>query len=191
MCILVSFIPSILSKTTFFSGRIRCAIGSSIGILFIHLFTKTDLNIKQSFVNKLIIFTILIYGGINSANYLFLTDLSKKANELDKVQATEIGNYITKYEQENNIKVKNISIIPIYGYNSKAFYKELNNPYIGVAVSAIRTKWAANGIINYYTKLNLTERKYSSEEKKTYLNKVGTEGYLCMGDTIYITTYWN
>ena len=66
----------------------------------------------------------------------------------------------------------------------------MNCTNIGTAVSALRTQWASQGIINYYTNRNLKEKNVTKEEKNKYLYSVDKiKDYLCMGNTLYISVY--
>ena len=54
--------------------------------------------------------------------------------------------------------------------------------------NAIRTSWAADGVINFYTKRNL--QTVDKITKQKYLKVKDTElGYLCIDDTLYIMAY--
>ncbi len=189
--IIFAFIPSIYSLTAFNSARIRFSLGAIVGLLFIHLITKTDiLELKVKF-DKILIGIFILYGIINSINYLYLINLNNWTNELDKKSVKEIENYIERYENDSSINVKNIAIVIVPKNIEKAYYKQMNCNNTGVAVSAVRTNWAAQGIINYYTKKNLQKKECALEEIKTYAEKVDEDkGYLCIGDTLYISVYW-
>ena len=168
----------------------RFSIGAIIGILFIHLIVKTDILKRKEILDKLLIIIFIIYGIINSINYVYLIKLNKQQNKLDERYTYIIDNYISDYEKENKIKVTNISIIVITNSVNKAYYKEMNCIGVGTAVSAIRTEWASQGIINYYTNRNLKEKEVTYQEINEYIKRVDQDKeYLCINDTLYISVY--
>lgn len=185
-----AFIPSVINLTGFWSARMRFSIGAIIGFLFIHIIVKTDILKRNVIWDKLLISTFIIYAIINSINYIYLMNLSKWVNNIDERYVYEINDYINVYEEENNIKVKNIGIVVIKNQVHKAYYEEMNCINVGIAVSSIRTKWATQGIINYYTNRNLVEKEPTEEEKQEYLLKVDeSKNYLCINDTLYVSIY--
>lgn len=185
-----AFIPSVINLTGFWSARMRFSIGAIIGFLFIHIIVKTDILKRNMIWDKLLILIFIIYAIINSINYIYLMNLSKWVNYLDEKYVYEINDYITNYEKENNIKVKKISIIAMKSEGYKAYYEEMNCTYVGIAVSSVRTIWATQGIINYYTDRNLIKKEPTKEEKEKYLIKVDkNKNYLCINDTLYVSVY--
>ncbi len=185
-----AFIPSVINLTGFWSARMRFSIGAIIGVLFIHIIVKTDILKRNVIWDKLLISTFIIYAIINSINYIYLMNLSKWVNNIDERYVYEINDYINVYEEENNIKVKNIGVVVIKNQVHKAYYEEMNCTYVGIAVSSIRTVWATQGIINYYTDRNLIKKEPTKEEKEKYLIKVDkNKNYLCINDTLYISVY--
>ncbi len=185
-----AFIPSVINLTGFWSARMRFSIGAIIGILFIHLIVKMDILKRNEILDKLLIIIFIIYGIINSINYVYLIKLNKQQNQLDEQYTYIIDDYISDYEKENKIKVTNISIIVITNSVDKAYYEEMNCTGVGTAVSAIRTEWASQGIINYYTNRNLKEKEVTYQEINEYIKRVDQDkGYLCINDTLYISVY--
>lgn len=184
-----ALVISIMSETGFWSGRIRFAIGATIGFLFIHLLVKTDLQKNNNIINNSLIIIFLIYGLINSINYIQIIYTNKKVNEYDKQIALEIGNYIKQYEKENSINVKNIAIVKEVG-TINAYYKTLNYKNSVIASSAIRTDWSIKGIIKYYNNIQLEQQKITQKERQNYIQTVeDNKKYECIGQTLYITTY--
>ncbi|MBQ3408232.1 MAG: glucosyltransferase domain-containing protein [Clostridia bacterium] len=188
-CITLSFIPSIVSLTAYESGRIRFSMGATIGILFIHMLVKADLSNIKARANKLLIFVLIVYAVINSVNYIYLVNLNKQVNNLDEIYAYKVEDYIKEYENENNIQVKYIAII-LESDSNKKYYSEINCKHVGLAISALRTEWSADGLINYYTGRNLERINVTDEEEEIYLQIVDRQkDYLCIGDTLYLTVY--
>jgi len=185
-----AFIPSVMNLTGFWSARMRFSIGAIIGFLFIHIIVKTDILKRTVIWDKLLIIVFILYGIINSINYIYLINLNKWVNYLDEKFVYEINDYIGDYEEKNNLKVKNISIVLIRNESNKAYYEEMNCTHVGIAVSSVRTEWAAQGIINYYTDRNLRGKELTNEEREEYLIKVDkNKNYLCIKDTLYVSIY--
>lgn len=184
-----ALVISIMTKTGFWSGRIRFSMGATIGFLFIHLLVKTDLQKNSNIINNSLIIILLVYGLMNSINYIQIIYTNKKVNEYDRQIALEIGNYIKQYEKENNINVTNIALVKEVG-TINAYYKTLDYKNAAIASSAIRTDWAIKGIIKYYTDIELEEQKITKQERENYLQIVeDSKKYKCIGQTLYISTY--
>ena len=189
-CILLSFIPSILSLTALESGRIRFSMGATIGILFIHIITKSDLQDLKKKVNKILIIVLIAYSIANSINYIYLINLNGKVNSLDEKNAIQIGEYIKEYEKMNNIQVNKIAIVYDIGHNKKPF-SWFDDRHVGITMNSVRTRWAVDGLINYYTGRNLEKVDVTEEEEKLYREKVDKQkDYMCIGDTLYISIYY-
>lgn len=189
LSILFSCIPSLISLSAMESGRLRFSIGATIGILFIHVIMKANLSNFKIRANKIIATILIVYAIINSANYIYLTILNGQVNELDKQSVYEIEEYIEEYEKNNNIQVKNIAIVYEKNYD-KRFHNEFKGRKTGITVSALRTGWSVDGIINYYTERKLERKNVTEEENNSYIQVIDKEnGYLCIGDTLYITVH--
>lgn len=186
-----AFIPSVINLTGFWSARMRFSLGAIIGVLFIHLIVKTDLLKRKEIFDKLLIIIFIIYGIINSMNYMYLIKLNKQQNKLDEQYTYKIDNYISNYEKENKIKVNNICVVVVKNNVGMAYYEEMNCKGVAIAVSSVRTEWAAQGIINYYTNRNLKRKNIvKQEEIEEFIENADIEqGYLCINDTLYICVY--
>lgn len=188
--IVFAFIPSVINLTGFWSARMRFSIGASIGLLFIHLIVKTNILEVKTKWDKILIGIFILYGTINSINYIHLIYLNKQVNKLDKELVYQIDNYIKEYEGKEDIKVENICVEIKQHEVDKAYYSQMNCTNVGTAVSSVRTEWAAQGIINYYTNRNLRKQVLTKENREEYMMKVDKEkNYLCMDNTLYISVY--
>ncbi len=184
-----AFIPSIINLTGFWSARMRFSIGAIVGLLFIHLIVKTDILEVNMKVDKILIGIFIVYSVINSANYIHLIYLNREVDRLDEKIVYKIDNYIKEYEEKENIKVKKICTVECYGSN-KAYYKEMNCDYVGTAVSSVRTEWAVQGIIQYYTNREFEEEDLTEEMLERYEEEVDKQkDYLCIDDTLYVSVY--
>ncbi len=190
LCIIFALGVSSIRLTAINSGRIRFSMGATIGIIFIHLIVKTDILEICTKYDKILVGIFIIYSIINSINYIYLINLNKQANKQDEIKVYEIENYLKEYEETEKIKVEKICGIVIENNSDKAFYSK-NSEEVGVAVSCLRTEWAFQGIINYYTSRNLEKEELTEENRKIYLDRVNeNKNYLCIGDTLYVSIYW-
>ena len=186
--IIFSCIVSVISTSGLLSGRVRFALGAIAGFIFLHLWTKTDFaENKKDIFNKILIFILILYGIINSINYIYIMQENKIVEEKDKQEVYKIQEEVKKYEEENNIEITKIAVVVQMGQTSKAFYPQTYHRTF-VTHSAIKTEWSIVGCYNYYTKENLKEYTPTKNEINTYL-KQEKEGYLCINDVLYITAY--
>lgn len=190
LCIIFALGVSGIRLTAINSGRIRFSMGATIGIVFIHLIVKTDILEIITKYDKILIGIFIIYSIINSINYIYLINLNKQANKQDEIKVNEIEEYLKEYEKLEKIKVEKVCGIVIKNNCEKAFYSK-NSKEVGIAVSCLRTEWALQGIINYYTSRNLKKEELTEEDRKEYLDKVDeNKNYLCIGNTLYVSIYW-
>ena len=185
--ILFSCVVSIISTSALLSGRLRFSMGAIIGFMFIHLWVKTDFaENSKDVLNKILIVTLIIYGIVNSINYVWVMLDSKMVAEDDKREAIRIQEEVGKYEQENQIQITKIAVVVKLGQTEKAYYP--NTFYKNfVTHSALKTEWSIVGCYNYYTGEKLEEYKPTDDEINEYLEK--EQDYLCVGETLYITAY--
>lgn len=101
--IMVSFIPSIINLSGFWSGRIRYSIGALIGLLWIHLWIKTNFAETKNILNILLTVILIAYGVMNSANYISVMLENNKVNNLDKETVIKMKQEVKQYEIENQI----------------------------------------------------------------------------------------
>ncbi|MBR2704120.1 MAG: glucosyltransferase domain-containing protein [Clostridia bacterium] len=187
--IAVSFIPSILTLTAFFSGRLRFSMGATIGILFIHIITKSDFVNNKKIGSKLLICVLIVYAITNSVNYVYLTLLNQKTNELDVRDVYVLDEYISEYEKENNIKVTKIAVM-LEANDMGKFHDEVKTKRNSFAISTLRVEWSVDGFINYYTGRNLERLTRTYEMIELYVENLDqTRHYTCIGDTLYISVY--
>ncbi len=187
--IILGFIISVIDLSGFWSGRIRFSIGATIGFLFLHLYVKTNWLEEEKISNNILIVIFLVYGIINTVTYINVTNIGKMVNELDQKISEEIKQYMIQYEEQTNIKVTKIAIIN-GGSTIKAYYKELGYKGAVPTTSAVRTSWAVRGIINYYTQKELEEVSVNKKQEEYYIENVDkNKEYMCVEDTLYITSY--
>lgn len=191
--ILGSYVTYILTLTSFYTGRLRNALGAVVGILFLFIFSETDIfeQIEKKNKNKIleimIIITLLSYTIIMVLNSESIMLQHKRVNQLEKIEVNKIEQYIEEYENDTGIKVTKIAKIVEEEKLDKAYFENTKNK-TSFTHNAIRTSWAADGVINFYTKRNL--QTVDKITKQKYLKVKDTElGYLCIDDTLYIMAY--
>ena len=190
LCFFSSLAVSFISRTGFWSARIRFSLGATIGFLIIYLYCKTDIASTFKRINLLIISIFAIYTLSIVINYISIMNNTLKVNLQDKLQSIEISNYIKKYEKENSIIVNKLAIFHGEFDDGKACYKNLK--YYGSAMSwsAVRTQWSIKGIIEMYSNKHFIMIEPDENELEYYLNNVDKEiDYMCIKDTLYISYY--
>ncbi len=186
--ILFSCMVSVISTSGLLSGRIRFAMGAIVGFIFLHLWAKTDfVENKKDIFNTILICILILYGIVNSVNYVCIMRESKQVEENDKQEVYKIQEEVKKYEEENNTEITKIAVVVEKGHTSKAFYPETYHR-VFVTHSAIKTEWSIVGCYNYYTGENLEKYEPTEAEKNIYLEQE-KDGYLCIDDVLYITAY--
>lgn len=184
---------SLITTSSFTTGRVRIAIGMLVGAMLMYEYIKLDLldfN-KEKLLSSFFIITLLVYCIMNAISIKgFIID-QNEVELLDKENAELIKEKIEGYEKENNISVIHVIEIPITGKQSSAYYfeGELNS-------SALRTLTTAGACINYYTKRNLIYKSIQDEEEnvKVFMQeenkgKINEKYYKMVGDTLYIAVY--
>ena len=163
-------------------------MGAIVGFIFLHLWAKTDfVENKKDIFNTILICILILYGIVNSVNYVCIMRESKQVEENDKQEVYKIQEEVKKYEEENNAKITKIAVVVKKGHTSKAFYPETYHR-VFVTHSAIKTEWSIVGCYNYYTGENLEKYEPTEAEKNIYLEQE-KDGYLCIDDVLYITAY--
>ena len=179
----------IMTLTSFYTGRLRNSLGALVGILFLFIYSETDLFEKYNFLNFMTYCTFIIFVVLNIINNESLMLQHKVVNKLEMEEIKELDDYISKYEEENNIKVKKIVRIPVFNEKEKGFCPGVKNK-TSFTHNALKTSWASDGIINFYTNRNMETIKITEEEIKKYKEKSdGQEEYECIDDILYVKIY--
>lgn len=179
----------ILAMTSFFAGRLRNALGALVGIIFILLYVETDLFEKKGKLNILTILTFITFVIINTINYENIMLQHKKVNKLEKQEIVELNNYIEQYEKQTGFKVTKIVKVPVSGQTTKGYFKGIKNK-TSFTHNALKTSWASDGVINFYTTRNLKTIKTTKEQKEIYTKHGNQElEYQCINDTLYVRIY--
>lgn len=184
-----SCITYILTLTSFYTGRLRNALGALIGIIFIFIYVETDIFQKKNKLNIITLITLISFLIINIMNFESIMLQHKEVNKLERQEVAEIEQYIEQYEMDSKISVSKIAKVPIYGEMDKTYFPSTKNK-TSFTHNAIRTSWAADGVINFYTKRNLESYIVSNEGKEYYMRHSNKEReYQCINDTLYVNIY--
>lgn len=192
--ILGSCVTYILTLTSFYTGRLRNALGAVVGILFLFIFSETDVfekiqkNNKKFILGMLTITTLILYIIIIVINSESIMLQHKRVNELEKIEVNKIEQYIEEYENNTGIKVTKIAKIVDTGNLDKSYFEGTKNK-TSFTHNAIRTSWAADGVINFYTNRDLETVRIDAKSKENYLRNKDNNDYMCIDDILYITVY--
>ena len=186
-----SFVVHLTTLASFYTGRLKNPLGALVGIIFIFFYVETDLFENKNKLSKVTIITLLAYTIINIFNYENIILQHKETNRLEKQEMQKMKEYIEQYEEETGIKVTKIVKIPIYGKRYKGYFTNIKNKSI-YTHNSIRVYWAAEGIVNLYTKRNLKPVNITKEQDNYYKdNQDEQRGYECIDDILYLNTYIN
>ena len=181
---------NIFSLSSFGLGRMVFSVGALIGFIFMYLYCRTYI-FEEIKLKKILTIIIIIYTIILIWNQMFIFYQHKLANELDKAECKKVGEYIRKYEEENNIKVKKICYC--YDNDVEWYYKELihNSLYTH---RALMIWWCNIDAINFYNNLELEKVKMSGNVYKEYFegknwDELNEEQFIFIDDTLYYCVY--
>ena len=187
--IISSFFVSILTTSSFFTGRMRLSIGSLTGIIMIYIYVNTNIFQKKFWINKAVIFILISFFVINIYNYEDIMINHKIVNKFEEIQCKELAEYIEKYEKKSNQKVTKLVEINI---SSKEYLHNLEvKPKSSFTHNALRTDWACDGVIKFYTGINLKKQNATKEQYIKYFELDNNElGYKCIDDALYVEIYY-
>ena len=186
-----SFVIHLTTLASFYTGRLKNPLGALVGIIFILFYVETDLFENKNKLSKVTIITLLAYTIINIFNYENIMLQHKETNRLEKQEMQKMKEYIEQYEEETGIKVTKIVKIPIYKNSDKGYFANIKNKSI-FTHNSIRVYWAAEGIVNLYTKRDLKSVNITKEQYDYYTdNQNDQRGYECIDDILYLNTYIN
>lgn len=175
------FIASAMSLTGYHSARIRFTIGAVIGIIFIHMYCKSELFENTKSLEIIFSGIVIIYTIINMYTYISITLQHRKTNEFEKYEANQIESVIENYEENNNIKVDKICIVKKAENNQ--IIPEAKNRCVPTFI-ATRCEWGVAGTLQYYEDRILTKAEADSLEYQEFL--LSGKQYKCIGETLYV-----
>ena len=112
----------------------------------------------------------------------------KLVNIYEKEEVQNINNYIKEYEDKTNMNVNKIAIYTVKGESNKAYFTNINRKSV-VTYNSLRCDWAADGLINFYSKEKLEKISLTKEILIVYLQNRPEEGYKIIGDTLVLECY--
>lgn len=187
--IITNFAMHIPSLSAYYTARTKYAVGAIIGLIFMYMYTNTKIYDKENFKSNFIVILLIMYLSSNIVVGISITSYHKEVNKLEKEETYQIKEYIENYEKQNNIEIKNIGIISIYNEQEEGYFKEIECKSV-ITQNALKAKWSAEGIINFYTGRKLQQVDLNTEDSIEYLKYFGEEDYyICVGDTIYVKIY--
>jgi hypothetical protein len=190
--IMSSFIMFVVQSGSMYTGRVHFCIGSLIGIMFLYLYSMT--NIKNKHILKYIFLAMVImYCVANCVNASYLVREHQKVNTLEKEECNRIGNLIEQYENENNIQIKKIAPILILNQTEKGFFKETTRRTI-ITYNNVRHYYGYSSILEYYLRKGLQDIGLNVESQNKYMQYIIENGLeygdiVCIEDTLYCPQY--
>ena len=178
----------ILTLTSFYTGRLRNALGALIGIILLFIYVETDLFEKKGKINVILYLTFISYVIINIVNYESIMIQHKQVNELEKVEIEVLEEYLEEYEKETGINVTKIVILPVLDNKDKTYFENVKNK-TSFTHNALKTSWAADGVINFYTNRKLKKIKLTEQNQELYNQIKEDLEYQCIEDIIFVKIY--
>lgn len=181
VAIISTFLFFIMTKSSFYTGRMRLSIGSLIGLIFLYLYVNDALENNKYFSLILSLF-LTIYTLTTIIMYEFTMISKNITNCLEKKEAEEIENYINIYEEQNNTKITNVVEVLNIKHPENAYYFGQKN----LGPSALKHCQIANSVIYVYTGRKLKYEGLIKRPNNTVTKKFYEQGYECQGDTLFI-----
>lgn len=187
-----SFCVFVLQSSSLYTGRAHFCIGSLIGVLFLYLYSMTNIkNEKRWLVIFLLI--VIVYVIINGINTISMVTQHKIVNQLEKEECAKIENIIKEHERKNNIKVNKIVPILIFNQEERGYFQNISRKAI-ITYNNVRHYYGYTGIIQYYLKRNFQGIQLNKESDKKYKeyiteNKLDYGEIICIEDVLYCPQY--
>lgn len=185
--IISSFAIYLFTLSSFGSGRLHTNIGMLLGYLFTVVYVKTNIFEVKNICKYCMSVLLFMYLIINIFNIRIITQNHKDINEIEKMAAYEIGNYIENYEKVNNIKVKYIAMRYVAEKKEKGFYKRQTT----VNCIGIYDEPSFDGIINFYTDNNLQRISLTDNINNEFikLSEQNNKTFQCIGNVLVCEVY--
>ena len=183
--ILASFVTYLMSTTSFYTGRLRFSLGATIGVIYIFLYCRTNIFEESKIETKILLIILAIYTIFNIYNYMSIMYEHTQVNNLEKQEALEIGKYIKKHGNINQIYT-----IIVRNESNKTYYNTKNKSVI--TYSALKSDWAVTGAINFYNNIKLERITTITEDVREKVIKYlenSEEEYFCIDNILFIKQY--
>lgn len=191
--IICSSLTYILSFTSFYSGRLRIAIGASIPIMFCINYFETNIFEDKRWTKYVCYGLFISYLLSNLFMYEYLILQHKKVNISERIEVAEINEYINNYENETGTSVTKVVKIRVPDRQDESYCKDTKNRST-LTYTGVRSGLVADAVIKFYTGRNLetieVTRKKQKEIQETISNSFEDgQGYKCIDDVLYIQVY--
>lgn len=187
-----NFCVSIVSLSSFETGRLLYAIGMTIGMLIIYILTYNKFEKQSKIIKNIIIASLILYFTLTFIDYIYIIGQHKIVNANEKQEVLQMAEYINKYEKENNIKVEKIAFIyNVKEYNGKkAHYEDVKN-MSGMTKRATALRWSCIGVIEFYSDIRLEIIDCTSEMLNNYIssNNKFLNGYMIDQNVLICPVY--
>ena len=184
LSIICAFLVSLGTLSSFYTGRLHYCVGCIIGFAIICLIMENN----DEIFDKIFCFILIIYSIISICNCIIVTYQHKLVNEHEEQEVNNIEEYIEEYENTSNIKVENIAIYTVQGYDYKTYFEDISRQSV-VTYNAIRCNWASDGVIKFYTNRDFKTINITKDILKEYLSQKNDTGYGIVGNTLIVECY--
>ena len=179
------FAVSIISLSSFGTGRLSYGIGMTIGLILLLPFVESFWK-KKNIFTYFWIFFIIAYFVFNIYNYIYILNSHKQVNALEKEEVNQIQKYVRCYEKESNIQVKKLAFV--YIDNKYGRYYEKKKKKCGVTTKGTACEWSCLGTIKFYSNLELEKTNLTTEQFERFL-ECNTTKPVCIDDMLICTVY--
>lgn len=175
-----AFIINTITLTALNGARMRHSVGMTIGLVVLLLFKYIkDYNCENKIYNSMIMI-FLSYFIISICYSMYLINIHKKVNMIEKQEVQSIEKYVKEYEISNNVEVKYITYVDSNKMNN--YYE--NTRYCFCTNRSLGCSWSYAGVYNFYSGRKLEEIKPTDEINKRYneANITLDNGIVCIND---------
>lgn len=182
--ILSCFCIFVFTLSSFGTGRLLYGVGMTIGILLLILIKYMKIYKTNTIIDCGYIALVLMYYIIIMWNAIYLINLHKKVNQMEKEEILQLETIIQNYEKQENITVNKVTYV-LDKTTNRARYNMIKRSTT-VTDRALGCKWAYVGAINFYTHRNLVEIDSSEEIVNIYskMSNDNSNGIVCYNDTL-------
>lgn len=182
--------PHLFSLSSFPSGRLMFSVGAIIGILYIYMYTNTNI-LEEKYFRQALLTVLIIYASINIVNYYITFFDFQKSNQLNKEESIQINKWIEQYESSSGNKIEKVSFCYDKDYTDK------HEGLISKSSYTIRTMGSDISIVEslkFYNNREFISNRMNQEEVDSYFkdenwNSLQKEQLKFEGDTVYYCIY--
>ena len=192
--VLVAFIMPLLpvmaepKETQYLEPRMVLSYAALPGILVLYNILKFDINSRLN-KNIAMFFAVIIFT-INSQYFIKASTENIASVYLDRNVAESILTEIYNYQNENNVKIKNIGIA--FDQKSETYYNG-QPPMQTTNVRSMVTDWAAVEVLEFYSGEKYNKVETPNDIKQEFLKYdwkfFNQKQVVFRGDTVYICLY--